>query len=467
MTPNRDAQSLRAALEEVTPAAPHLVHTVMAAVRATASEPGPRLANGRRLMRPAAGAALLAAVLIAVISLSVYWMGGIGRSAASTPRGNGPKGAPSVYKPMMDSIFVGSVVSANEAWIVQFHQSVQETQPGFYTTRPGTTPFSIVSRTTDGGRTWVGKLRFDGMSGSMRFSADGRRGVIWHTNGSVYRTVDGGDHWSIAQIPEGFFVYSMTFLDPDHGWAVLYPSYRAPLTVYATSDGGQTWVPRGSLDLTGDPTSARTLGNSSGGLQFSDASHGLYVPAVAGRSTGWPVFLVTSDGGQSWQRVGPAIAPDADTSLGMSASVPTIFANGSGVLLVIDSANRLYVYSTTNYGGTWSGPRRVALPSLRAKGEVGRTTPQKTSIADARHWWVQYVVASGRVSSSLLFTTADAGLHWTSLPSSPPIGDVVFASPTTGWAVQVDYVSSRERLARTTDAGAHWTTLALPPVVDS
>jgi photosystem II stability/assembly factor-like uncharacterized protein len=466
MTPNRDAHSLRAALEEVTPAAPHLVHTVMAAVRATASGPGPRLAAGPRLMRPAAGAAVLAAVLIAVIGVSVYWMGGIGRSVASHQRSNGPQGASSVYK-SMDSVFVGSSVSANEAWIVQFHESVQETQPGFYTTQPGTTPFSTVSRTTDGGRSWVRKLRFNGMYDSMRFSADGRRGVIWPTNGSVYRTVDGGDHWSTARIPDGLFVYHMTFLDPDQGWAVLYPSVSAALTAYATSDGGQTWEPRGGLDLTGDPTSARTLGNGSGGLQFSDASHGLYVPAVAGRSSGWPVFLVTSDGGQSWQRVGPAIAPEADTSLGMSASLPTIFANGSGVLLVIDSANRLYVYSTTNYGSTWSGPRRVALPSLQGTGQVGRRMPQKTWIADARHWWVQYVVANGKVISSLLFTTADAGQHWTSLPSSPLIGDVVFASPAIGWAVNVDYWSSSKRLARTTDAGAHWTTLALPPAVDS
>jgi len=466
MTLDRDAHSLRAALEEVTPAAPHLVHTVMAAVRATASEPRPRLANGRRLMRPTAGAALLAAVLIAVIGLSVYWMGGIGRSVASHQRSNGPQGASSVYR-SMDSVFVGSAVSANEAWIVQFHESVQQTQPGSYKTQAGTTPFSIVSRTTDGGRSWVRKLRFNGMYDSMRFSADGRRGVIWPTNGSVYRTVDGGDHWSTTRIPEGLFVYAMTFLDPDHGWAVLYPSVSAALTVYATSDGGQTWEPRGGLDLTGDPTSARTLGRGSGGLRFSDASHGMYVPDLVGRSSGWPVFLVTSDGGQSWQRVGPAIAPEADTSLGMYASLPTIFANGSGLLLVIDSANRLYVYLTANYGSTWSGPRRVALPSLQPKAVAGRRTPQKTSIADGRHWWIQYMVADEKVISSLIFTTADAGQHWTSLPSSPLIGDVVFASPAVGWAVNVDYWSSSERLSLTTDAGAHWTTLALPPAVDS
>ncbi len=361
----------------------------------------------------------------------------------------------------MDSFSVGSVVSANEAWIVQFHESVHETQPGFHSTQPGTTPFTIVYRTTDGGRTWVRKLRFDGMYDSMRFSADGRRGVIWHANGSVYRTVDGGDHWSIARIPEGLFVYCMTFLDPDHGWAVLQASYRGTLTVYATSDGGQTWRARGVLDLTGDPTSARPLGLSNR-LQFSDTSHGLFLPTELG--TGWPVFLVTDDGGQSWRRVGPAIAPDADTSLGMSTSAPTVFANGSGVLIVIDSANRLYAYGTTDHGITWSGLQRVALPSLQAKGQV----VQRTWIADARHWWVRsYVVANGKLASSRLITTADAGQHWTSLPSSPPIGDVVFASPSTGWAVYQDSGLSSQRLARTTDAGAHWTTLALPPAVGS
>jgi photosystem II stability/assembly factor-like uncharacterized protein len=326
--------------------------------------------------------------------------------------------------------------------------------------QPGTTPFSIVYRTTDGGRTWVRKLRFDGVYDSMRLSADGRRGVIWDAAGSAYRTVDGGDHWSIARNPGGLFVYAMTFLDPDHGWAILQPSYQGTLTVYTTSDGGQTWQARGVLDMTSD---VRSVGNRLGGLRFSDASHGLFLPTELG--TGWPVFMATDDGGQSWQRVGPAIAPDADTSLGMSNSPPAVFANGTGVLIVIDSANRLYAYTTTDYGIRWSGPRRVALPSLEAKGQV----VQRAWIADARHWWVvrSYVQANGKAASSRLITTADAGQPWTSLPSAPQIGDLVFASSSSGWAVYWDYGSSSPRLSRTTDAGAHWRTIALPAAVGS
>jgi photosystem II stability/assembly factor-like uncharacterized protein len=461
MTPSRDAHSLRAALEEVTPAAPHLVHTVMDAVRAAEPKPAPRRATGWRLIHPAAGAALLAVILVTLIVMSAYLAGslglipagGPGRSAASTVPTNGHKS--------IDSFSVGSAVSASEAWIVQSHTSVYETQPGWYTIQPGTTPFSIVSRTTDGGRTWAQKLRFNGMYESMRFSADGRRGVIW-LGTLLYRTQDGGQHWSIARTPDGLSVYAMNFLDPDHGWAFLYSGYRGPLTVYATSDGGQTWEARGGIDLTGDPTSGRPLGLSSR-LQFSDAGHGLFVPTEMG--TGWPVFMATDDGGQSWQRVGPAIAPDADTSLGMSTGAPAIFANGSGVLLVIDSANRLYVYSTTDHGMTWSGPRRMTLPSTQAKGQVG----QRIWTSDSRHWLVvrSYVVGNGKVASSRVITTTDAGQHWTSLPSSPPIVDVVFASPTTGWAMYAGSSTGNDRLARTIDAGAHWTTVSLPPVVDS
>ena len=467
MTPSRDAHSLRAALEEVTPPAPHLVHTVMAVVRAAEPKPAPRRATGWRLIHPAAGAALLVVILVTLIvmpaylggSLGLILHGGAGRSAASTASTDGQQGAASGYK-SIDSFSVGSVVSANEAWIVQSHSSVYETQPGFYTTQPGTTPFSIVYRTTDGGRTWAQKLRFNGMYDSMRFSADGRHGVIW-LGTLVYSTQDGGQNWSITRTPDGLSVYGMSFLDPDHGWAVLYSGYRGPLTVYATNDGGQTWGARGGLDLTGDPTSTRPSGLSSR-MQFSDTSHGLFLPTEMG--TGWPVFLATDDGGQSWRRVGPAIAPDADTSLGMSTSVPTIFTNGSGVLLVIDSANRLYAYSTTDHGVTWTGPRRMALPGLQAKGQV----IQRIWTSDARHWWVRsYVVANGKVAISRLITTADGGQHWTSLPSSPPILNVVFASPTTGWAMYASSGTGTDRLARTTDAGAHWTTVSLPPVVDS
>src|SRR5262249_57689559 len=58
MTDHRDIRQLRAALDEVTPAAPHLSHLVRAALREAAAEP-PRSFR-RRFVMPAVGASALA-----------------------------------------------------------------------------------------------------------------------------------------------------------------------------------------------------------------------------------------------------------------------------------------------------------------------------------------------------------------------------------------------------------------------
>ena len=64
MTDHRDIRQLRAALDEVTPAVPHLSHLVRAAVREAAAEPPQSFK--RRFVLPAAGWGALAVVLTGV-----------------------------------------------------------------------------------------------------------------------------------------------------------------------------------------------------------------------------------------------------------------------------------------------------------------------------------------------------------------------------------------------------------------
>lgn len=57
-------------------------------------------------------------------------------------------------------------------------------------------------------------------------------------NGSVYRSLDGGNNWKqISEQPEFFtsLGFNMTFTDTSHGWIWSY------FDLYRTSDGGRTW----------------------------------------------------------------------------------------------------------------------------------------------------------------------------------------------------------------------------------
>lgn len=70
-----------------------------------------------------------------------------------------------------------------------------------------------------------------------------------------------------------------------------------------------------------------------------------------------------------------------------------------------------------------------------------------------------------------LWTTHDAGVHWTAIQSTLPRRysplAVQFVTPITGWAIaariyQPDNVAQTTRLLRTDDGGAHWTWTVVP-----
>lgn len=492
MTDDRDIRQLRAALDEVTPAVPHLSYLVRAAVREAAAEP-PRSFK-RRFVLPAAGGGALAVVLIVALTVSLAIRANhSGTTVHGSPGqpASGARTASPAQTPVQgqlalpavtgydvgrkDSLSLGRVVSASDAWIVQRHS------PGFFA-KPGET-FGIVYHTTDGGETWAQKLRFAGEYDWMRFSADGRNGVIWGVTervppcsrlpgdcstappaapGIVYRTTDGGEHWSSSKTPDGLSLYQMDFLDSDRGWAILHPPVGTALDVYATVDGGLTWQRRGTLASPANVIIPATFG-SSRRLQFSDAQHGVFEPAprVAG------ALMTTDDGGQTWQRVDLA-QPAGLGGRSISASAPTIFPIGTGLLAAWptgpQTGSDVFVYTTTDHGRTWSSPRHLPLPASALSGGfvLGVT------LLDTNHWLISIEgppqQQNGPTSPRLSFTD-DGGRTWRTL-ASPRALDVVLADPDVGWAEYQPWNSGLTNLAVTKDRGAHWTAVALPPAVD-
>jgi len=495
MTDDRDIRQLRAALDEVTPAARHLSHLVRAALRDAAAEPARSFR--RRLVMPAVGASALAVALIVALTVSLAIRanhtgstvpGGPAQPASGTRTGNPPRTAvpdqlalPAVNGydvGRKDTLSLGRATSGTDAWIVQKHS------PGFFA-KPGET-FGIVYHTTDGGGTWTQKLRFEGEYDWMRFSTDGLSGVIWGVTervppcsklpgdcstapppapGILYRTADGGEHWTSGRTPEGLSLYEMDFLDADRGWAILHPPVGTALDVYATVDAGRTWQKRGALASPANVVIPATFG-SSRRLQFIDAQHGVFQPApgVAG------ALMTTGDGGRTWQRVdltqpGGLVGPSRLTG---STNGPTIFPNGTGLLAAWpagpQTGSNVFVYTTTDYGRTWSSPRHLTVPeSALTNGFLLGVT-----FLDTNHWWIAIEGPPSRQNgptSPRASFTADGGRTWKTA-ASPRILDLVLANPDVGWAEYQRWNSGLTSLAVTEDRGAHWTAIALPPAVD-
>jgi photosystem II stability/assembly factor-like uncharacterized protein len=94
-----------------------------------------------------------------------------------------------------------------------------------------------VWRTDDGGLTWRHGADLGGLVSSIDFQ--GQRGWMGSNQDNfIFRTNDGGDHWVMTPIPQGFISGAkVRFSDPDHGWVVGWYGYMA-----RSSDGGATWT---------------------------------------------------------------------------------------------------------------------------------------------------------------------------------------------------------------------------------
>jgi len=112
-------------------------------------------------------------------------------------------------------------------------------------------------------------------------------------------------------------------------------------------------------------------------------------------------------------------------------------------------AQHVVVYVTNDGGETWTARAAPASADLRAQ---SRGFPEALPFSAATmNDWFLFVGHS-------LYVTQNAGRTWsvrhTVAPKAPHTWDVVFTSPTDGWAI------FNAALAKTTDGGRHWRPLA-------
>ena len=311
-----------------------------------------------------------------------------------------------------------------------------------------------IFKTTDVAKHW--QLQFTSSAGQPTAGAlkiqffDRNNGLAALSgSGAVYRTSDGGAHWT-ALTPPSFGYSSLYFSDRLHGWilgTVLSPDQRiATSQLFSTSDAGDHWSAL-------PPPPAFLLGGKGG---FSEAG-------FRGPNEGWmggfaqqPTVHSTIDGGVTWQShplpvtvVGKGGFADGSAPL---VETTVSLLPGAGVLGVVLDQNALPVGLTSFDGGsTWT---RLSQPP-------GETQYSDFIFQDTFHWWA--------MRNGTLFKSSDAGQSWKQVAQQldewdyvPQVIDSKHAWGVMTAAVPTANLSRGTGLATTADGGVHWNPVNVP-----
>jgi photosystem II stability/assembly factor-like uncharacterized protein len=276
----------------------------------------------------------------------------------------------------------------------------------------------------------------------------------------IDRSTDGGRTWTFSALPGCLQAcganLTVSFVDPEHGFATNGPDDSGPTMLFATDDGGATWTPAGNLPDLG----SILVGGPGPGpqMEFTSALDGW---AVTGPLDGYDakqvspggVLYRTVDGGTSWTRVSglPAKA---------QYSLPTVFGTESAVVLsnpegAPDQSTSVFV--THNDGQTWTA-HRVPISNARLSRKGARGLQFRFAAVGPASWKIDL--------GSALYSTVNAGRTWVrsvpwARPVSGPVVSAVFSSPRDGMALLglTECLTAGEclpSLTITTDGGHRW-----------
>jgi hypothetical protein len=347
-----------------------------------------------------------------------------------------------------------------------------------YQTNPGS---MFLYRTDDGGVHWSSQLSWDGPGATaIRISTDGREALVVGSedergDAALFHTTDAGGHWTALGLPISAAPGSMvSFLNPREGWVLsMGPTAGrlggSPLAdMFRTADSGAHWNLVARLDVTVQFSHSSAIGSVGGILTMVNASHGWFFPNDFAASTLTPWMYATTDGGATWHVQTIAAMNGVQFSGGSAIQQLEFFNDQEGVLEVttgrcacLESETggvRAYVYTTSDGGDHWTDPTPVPTS--------GQQFWEPMVFIDAKSW-------AAWPSFGGLQRTNDAGQHWHLLAPGlrsdmyRGFGPVWFGflDSSHGWAFFFDLLNpngSSTELYRTSNGGAIWNRVGLP-----
>ncbi len=286
--------------------------------------------------------------------------------------------------------------------------------------------------TSDGGMTWTQEGTFHvpdfedevpAPSGTLDFVNEkdgwftvGQGSAMGSSGMALYRTVDGGAHWTevagtnpngVGSIPFSDLKSNASFINPTTGW-IAGTTYGSGAVFYVTHDGGATW---GTQPL---PGSSAFFQSSTEPPVFW-AEQGGWVLATQTFGSQPSALDVTTDGGTTWNQI-------TVPGQGQSASAADFIDQEDGWVLTAPPA-----------------PPAPASPAPA-------TTPP--------------------VPSTTLWATTDGGRTWSpvwSRTGEVQIASLDFVTTEVGWAETMDGGTGASGLVHTADGGRTWT--AMEPAI--
>jgi photosystem II stability/assembly factor-like uncharacterized protein len=263
------------------------------------------------------------------------------------------------------------------------------------------------------------------------FFIDARTGFYGNGAGKIFKTVDGGRHWTLVLNKPGTYIRALGFVDGQTGFAgnigtEYFPGVTDTTPLYRTVDGGATWLP--VTGMSGPEVKGLCAIDilKSGFINAGNLEQRTVVHA-AGR-VGGPAYVMRSlDAGASWRTIdmSPWLAAITDIKF---------FDEMNGIVVGSDDASiersHAVVVSTRDGGQTW---QRVYTSTRPYELSWKASFPSR----DVGYVTVQNYNPDKKVTQRVVAKTLDGGKTWQELALADDFAvrefGVAFADEKTGW----------------------------------
>jgi photosystem II stability/assembly factor-like uncharacterized protein len=405
------------------------------------------------------GSCAAAAVLAAAVGLAVP------ASASASSAAQSPASADAAHTVWLYSL---QMTSAGTGWALRWTGNPAVGSPHLVPARTTDGGHTWATVTPPG----AGSLLSSLFSSAVLYALSSSRAWLAVTKGNatetgvnrteVYTTANGGRTWTtsaLLKVP-GFADF-LTAPDPHDGWLLedlgaesaggIIMAYAA---IYRTADGGRHWskvaatqAPPGiGVSKSGIPVQC-----DKAGLVFTTPKVGWLAGAGSCPKVTY-ALRVSRNGGTHWAGQSLGLPSDSCVTYGCEVSDPQFFGRTGFVTLVRPPAAPFFLTSS-NLGETW---RTEALPS-------GGGTAPRIQFFSPRDG-VLVSAGSQGVIGSTFYTTGSGGRSWTAVPQGHAFtqfgAEFDFVSPRVGfaWTIGADASgSSAPQMFQTSNSGKTWT----------